>query len=223
MIELRNLGMSYQVAGTTLSILDGLDLTVERAERLAIIGPSGSGKTTLLLVLTGLEQATTGKVVIDGIALESLNNDERADLRRELIGVVFQSFHLIPTLNALENVALPLDIAGIKGSRESASNMLEKVGLQNRLANYPSQLSGGEQQRVAIARALVHEPQLIVADEPTGNLDGQTGESVIQLLFELNRGFNSTLILVTHDPALASRCDRQLRLQGGSLHPVYAA
>jgi putative ABC transport system ATP-binding protein len=223
MIELQNLGMSYQVAGATLSILDGLDLSVARAERLAIIGPSGSGKTTLLLVLTGLEQATTGKIVIDGIALDSLNNDERADLRRELIGVVFQSFHLIPTLNALENVALPLDIAGEKGSRERASRMLEKVGLQNRFKNYPSQLSGGEQQRVAIARALVHEPQLIVADEPTGNLDGQTGESVIQLLFELNRSFNSTLILVTHDPALASRCDRQLRLQDGSLHPVIAA
>ncbi|MFK7894178.1 MAG: ABC transporter ATP-binding protein [Granulosicoccus sp.] len=223
MIELQKLGMSYEVAGATLSVLDGLNLSVTKAERVAIIGPSGSGKTTLLLLLTGLEKATTGDVVIDGVSLEHLDNDRRADLRREQIGIIFQSFHLIPTLSALENVALPLDIAGEKSSRAKAQEMLAKVGLERRAQHYPSQLSGGEQQRVAIARALVHEPPLIVADEPTGNLDEQTGESVIQLLFKLNSEFNSTLILVTHDPSLAARCDRCLRLHDGSLQVVEAA
>lgn len=220
MIELQKLGMSYEVAGATLNVLDGLNLSVARAERVAIIGPSGSGKTTLLLLLTGLEKASTGDVLIDGVSLEHLDNDSRADLRREQIGIIFQSFHLIPTLSALENVALPLDIAGEKGSRARAQEMLARVGLERREQHYPSQLSGGEQQRVAIARALVHEPPLIVADEPTGNLDEHTGESVIQLLFNLNSEFNSTLILVTHDPSLAARCDRCLRLHDGSLHRV---
>lgn len=220
MIELQQLGMSYPVAGTSLNVLDQLDLSVNKAERVAIIGPSGSGKTTLLLLLTGLEQATTGQVVIDGVSLDTLDSDQRADLRREQIGIVFQSFHLVPTLTAIENVALPLDIAGIKGGREAAHNMLRKVGLEQRLQHYPSQLSGGEQQRVAIARALVHQPPLIVADEPTGNLDEHTGEKIMQLLFELNQESDSTLILVTHDPELAAQCDRQLRLQDGKLHAV---
>lgn len=218
MIELQQLGMTYQVAGSSFSVLHNLNLSVGAAERVAIIGPSGSGKTTLLLLLTGLEKATSGNVVIDGMSLDTLNNDERADLRRERIGIVFQSFHLIPTLTAIENVALPLDIAGVKGSRDKASSMLDKVGLTHRLKHYPSQLSGGEQQRVAIARALIHDPTLVVADEPTGNLDEQTGESIMQLLFELNRVTESTLILVTHDPVLAARCDRTLRLQDGVLN-----
>ncbi|MBX2883032.1 MAG: ABC transporter ATP-binding protein [Granulosicoccus sp.] len=220
MIELEKLSMSYRVAGAAITVLDELDLSVDRAERVAIVGPSGSGKTTLLLLLTGLEQASDGEVVIDGVSLDALDKDQRADLRRESIGIIFQSFHLIATLSALENVALPLDIAGKKGSRKSAEAMLEKVGLAHRLEHYPSQLSGGEQQRVAIARALVHEPSLIVADEPTGNLDEQTGEKIMQLLFELNSVLASTLILVTHDAGLASRCDRQLQLSEGKLHPV---
>lgn len=218
MIELQQLGMSYEVAGTSFTVLQNLNLSVGAAERVAIIGPSGSGKTTLLLLLTGLEQATSGDVVIDGVSLDTLNNDQRADLRRERVGIVFQSFHLIPALTALENVALPLDIAGVKGSRIKADKMLDKVGLAHRLQHYPSQLSGGEQQRVAIARALIHNPPLIVADEPTGNLDEHTGESIMQLLFDLNRSTESTLILVTHDPQLASRCDRTLRLQDGELN-----
>ena len=218
MIELRALSMRYAVAGSDVTVLDDLELTVRRGERVAIVGPSGSGKTTLLLVLTGLEQASEGSVRIDGESLDSLDDDGRADLRRERIGIVFQSFHLIPSLTAVENVALPLDIAGRGAGRESASAMLERVGLASRADHYPMQLSGGEQQRVAMARALVHEPSLLVADEPTGNLDERSGETIVELLFSLNRELGTTLVLVTHDLDLAARCQRTLRLHDGRLH-----
>jgi len=218
MIALAGLSMRYVAAGAEVSVLDDLSLAVARGERVAIVGPSGSGKTTLLLLLTGLEQASAGSARIDGESLDALDDDGRADLRRERIGIVFQSFHLIPSLTAAENVALPMDIAGRSGGRAAAQAMLERVGLGARVDHYPMQLSGGEQQRVAIARALVHEPSLLVADEPTGNLDERSGETIVELLFALNREAGTTLVLVTHDPALAARCDRTLHLHDGRLH-----
>ena len=218
MIDLQGIGMRYAMAGTDIPVLQSLDLQVGDGERVAIVGPSGSGKTTLLLLLTGLAQASGGTVRIDGATLDTMTSDQRADLRREAIGIVFQSFHLIPSLTASENVALPLDIAGLADSHERAEAMLDRVGLADRLRHYPAQLSGGEQQRVAIARSLVHEPRLLVADEPTGNLDEQTGNTIMQTLFDLNRENGVTLLLVTHDPTLAERCDRTLRLHEGRLH-----
>ncbi len=223
MISLQHVSMQYRMAGESIDVLKALDLDVKARERVAIVGPSGSGKTTLLLVMTGLEQPTGGEVLIHGKSLATLNRDARADLRRDTIGIVFQSFHLVPSLTAEENVALPLDIAGQNNGRTRAREMLARVGLGSRGGHYPAQLSGGEQQRVAIARALVHEPALLVADEPTGNLDERTGEDIIELLFTLNRESGTTLLLVTHDPHLAARCDRSLRLESGKLHPVVAS
>ena len=198
-------------------MLDDLSLAVARGERVAIVGPSGSGKTTLLLLLTGLEQASAGSARIDGESLDALDDDGRADLRRERIGIVFQSFHLIPSLTAAENVALPMDIAGRSGGRAAAQAMLERVGLGARVDHYPMQLSGGEQQRVAIARALMNDPALILADEPTGNLDEQTGHGILSALFDQVRERDASLIMVTHNPAIAGLCDRRLKLVQGRL------
>ena len=220
MIELTNLSRRYAVAHGEITVLNQLNLTVQSKERVAIIGPSGSGKSTLLLTLTGLESPSDGQVNIAGQMLTDMTIDQRADLRRAHIGIVFQSFHLIPSLTARENVALPLEIGGLKNSRQRAMAMLDKVGLGERCDHYPAQLSGGEQQRVAMARALVHEPELVVADEPTGNLDQKTGDFIMQLLFDLNRDTGATLLLVTHDHKLAARCDRTQRLEDGYLHPV---
>ena len=211
------------MGNSDVAVLERLNLSVQATERVAIVGPSGSGKTTLLLILTGLESPSEGTVKIAQQKLTDLTADQRADLRREHVGIVFQSFHLIPTLTALENVALPLEIGNQKNSRTQATTMLDRVGLSARGKHYPAQLSGGEQQRVAIARALVHQPQLIVADEPTGNLDQNTGSHIMRLLFDLNRDNGTTLLLVTHDHKLAARCDRTLQLLNGSLHPVDAA
>ncbi len=222
MIELNNITMRYSMAGTVITVLRDLNCSVAAQERVAIVGPSGSGKTTLLLLMTGLEQAQSGSVRINGNALESMDRDQRADLRRKEIGIVFQSFHLIPSLSARENVALPLDIGGTADSSARADEMLSRVGLSERRAHYPAQLSGGEQQRVAIARALVHRPGIIFADEPTGNLDEATGQSIMELLFDLKKESGATLLLVTHDPAVAMRCDRTLRLQEGRLHDTAA-
>ena len=216
-IKLTSVNKSYPVAATDVTVLQDLNLAVQAKERVSIIGPSGSGKTTLLLILTGLESASDGQVEIAGKPLHDMSADDRADLRREHIGIVFQSFHLIPSLTARENVALPLEIAGLADSRARALAMLDKVGLAQRQDHYPAQLSGGEQQRVAIARALIHEPELIVADEPTGNLDDKTGELIMQMLFDLNRDSGTTLLLVTHDNELAARCDRTLKLHDGRL------
>lgn len=217
MIELHDLSMSYAMEQGELNVLSGVDLTIADGATVAIIGPSGSGKTTLLLLLAGLEQAQQGDIKLDGTSLTELDADTLADMRRDNLGIIFQSFHLVPSLTALGNVSLPLEIAGKPGARERAREMLEKVGLAARESHYPMQLSGGEQQRVAIARALVHAPKLVLADEPTGNLDLKTGAKVTDILFNLNDEVGSTLVLVTHDEVIAQRCQRVLRLHEGKL------
>lgn len=217
LIEIRQLSLSYALADGQLEVLRGIDLCLREGETVAILGPSGSGKTTLLLLLAGLEQANGGKILFEGADLDSLDAEALADLRRDRLGIVFQSFHLVPSLTALGNVMLPLEIAGRDNARDTALAMLDRVGLGERTTHYPSQLSGGEQQRVAIARALVHRPRLLLADEPTGNLDANTGARVIELLFGLNHEAGSTMIMVTHDEAIAARCGRVLRLRDGQL------
>ena len=209
--------MSYALEHDRLEVLSGVDLDIADGETVAIIGPSGSGKTTLLLLLAGLEQPQDGSISLDGLPLQEMDADALADLRRDRLGIVFQSFHLVPSLTALGNVALPLEIAGHDDALERARQMLQRVGLAERQRHYPTQLSGGEQQRVAIARALVHSPGLLLADEPTGNLDLNTGALIIDILFELNHATGSTLVLVTHDEVIARRCQRVLRLQQGKL------
>lgn len=223
MIRLNRLSMHYALGSTRIDILRDVDLHIRAGERVAIAGPSGTGKTSLLLLLAGLERPASGSVVFDGRSLDGLDRDQLADLRRDHLGIVFQSFHLVPSLTALDNAALPLEIAGRRDARARARAMLDKVGLGARLDHYPGQLSGGEQQRVAIARALVHEPKLVLADEPTGNLDGRTGADIGELLLNLNAETNTTLVLVTHDMSFAARCDRLLRLSGGRLSEGNAA
>lgn len=217
MIDLHDLNMTYELAGQQLEILSGVNLTINQSETIAIIGPSGSGKTTLLLLLAGLEQPKSGEIRMEGKSIGELSRDELSDFRRDHLGIIFQSFHLIPSLSALGNVALPLEIVGITDARKRAKEMLERVGLAQREKHYPLQLSGGEQQRVAIARALVHNPKLVLADEPTGNLDVNTGLKITDLLFDLNQEIGATLLVVTHDEGIAQRCQRVLRLQGGKL------
>jgi len=217
MIQIRRLSMSYALDDQRITVLDDVDLDIQRGESVAIVGPSGSGKTTLLLLLAGLERPASGSIAIQDTDLAALDADGLADLRRDHVGIIFQSFHLIPSLTALGNVALPLEIAGRPGAAQRAREMLERVGLGARIQHHPAQMSGGEQQRVAIARALVHQPSLVHADEPTGNLDKRTGQKVSDLLFSLHDAMGSTLVLVTHDEQLARRCDRQLRLEDGRL------
>jgi putative ABC transport system ATP-binding protein len=222
-VQLTGLGMRYPMGEGEVRVLEDLDLCASAGESVAIVGPSGSGKTTLLLLLAGLERPSAGSVRLDGHALEDMDRDALADLRCRRVGIVFQSFHLVPGLSALDNVSLPLEIAGADRVRERALEMLERVGLASRAHHHPGQLSGGEQQRVAIARALVHAPKLLLADEPTGNLDDQTGARIADLLFELSEGAGSTLLLVTHDLAFARRCDRILRLHDGRFSTAAAA
>jgi putative ABC transport system ATP-binding protein len=200
-----------------LTILEGVALAVPRGDSLAIVGASGSGKTTLLGLLAGLDRPTTGSITLAGTRLDTLDEEARARLRRRLVGFVFQSFHLLPALNAEENVMLPLDLDGRDDAREQASEALARVGLGARRHHYPHQLSGGEQQRVALARAFVHGPEILFADEPTGNLDQRTGAVVGDLLFALNREHATTLVLVTHDATLATRCARNLHLREGRI------
>jgi putative ABC transport system ATP-binding protein len=200
-----------------LTILDGVSFAVEPGASIAIVGASGSGKTTLLGLLAGLDRPTSGEVHIDGQAMSPLDEDARAAMRQRLLGFVFQSFQLLPALTALENVMLPLELAGASDAESRAGSWLERVGLAKRKTHYPRQLSGGEQQRVAIARAFAGEPKLLMADEPTGNLDGATGVEVADLMFRLNREHGTTLVLVTHDTALAGRCGRRLSLSAGRL------
>ncbi|MDH5327745.1 MAG: ABC transporter ATP-binding protein [Gammaproteobacteria bacterium] len=200
-----------------LTILNQINFTINNGETVAIVGPSGSGKSTLLGLLAGLDQPSGGSVVLDGASLYDKDEDSRAVLRAQKLGFVFQAFQLLPTLTALENVMLPLEILDQKNARSTALEVLERVGLQDRVSHYPNQLSGGEQQRVAIARAFAPRPKILLADEPTGNLDTHTGQRVIDLLFELNAEQGTTLVLVTHDHNLAQRCQRELRLEGGSL------
>lgn len=207
----------------SLTILDDVSLAIEPGEAVAIVGASGSGKTTLLALLAGLDVPSAGRVYIDGEELFALDEDGRARLRRNRVGFVFQTFQLLPALTALENVMLPLELAGHDSARDRAEGILRRVGLGERLHHYPRQLSGGEQQRVAVARAFGSEPQLVFADEPTGNLDAATGEEIIALMFELNREKRTTLLLVTHDESLARLCPRQLRLSAGRMQPDASA
>lgn len=200
-------------------ILKGISLDVEPGERLGLVGPSGSGKSSLLMLMGGLERASSGHIVLDGHDLGAMGENALARLRRERVGVVFQSFHLIPTMTALENVATPLELAGAANAFERAAEELERVGLAARARHYPAELSGGEQQRVALARAAAPRPALLLADEPTGNLDSENGAAIIELLFDLSERFGATLVLVTHDSDLAKRCDRVVTLIDGSLSP----
>ena len=217
MISIDKVGMNYQLDGEQVKVLSDLSLTIEQGESLAIVGPSGSGKTTLLLLLAALESPSVGSIAIKGQDLSALSQDQLADLRRDNMGIIFQSFHLIPSLDALSNVALPMEIAGRNNARSIATAMINCVGLEHRMKHYPLQLSGGEQQRVAIARALAHSPSLLLADEPTGNLDASTGSRISDLLFDLHREMNTTLVLVTHDEQLAQRCQRVVRMDGGAV------
>jgi len=219
MIELTNLSRNFSMSHGEITVLNQLNLTVQSKERVAIIGPSGSGKSTLLLIMTGLESPSEGNVNIAGISLSNLNNDQRADLRREHIGIVFQSFHLIPSLTARENVALPLEISGLKNSRQQAMTMLDKVGLTDRGDHYPAQLSGGEQQRVAIARALANRPQILLGDEPTGNLDPATSDSVFRSLLDLTRNEGVAALIATHNMNLVPFFDRVLTVRDGLVVP----
>ncbi len=214
-VQARQLGKQVASPGGTLTILADIDLTIAAGECVAIIGVSGSGKSTLLGLLAGLDLPTSGEVHLAGAALNSLDEDGRAAIRAGRVGFVFQSFQLLPGLTALENVMLPLELAGIEKAGELAAGRLAEVGLAERLHHYPRQLSGGEQQRVAIARAFACRPQILFADEPTGNLDQQTGAQIIELLFRLNREHAATLVLVTHDPAIADHCGRCLTLAAG--------
>ena len=217
MIEIFNLKMTLESAGRSVTILDGINLHVPEKEFLAIVGPSGSGKSTLLGLMAGLDRPTGGTIAVDGVSLSDLNEDQLALLRREKVGMVFQSFHLIPTMTALENVQIPLELDGIHDARDEAKVLLSAVGLSERYNHYPVQLSGGEMQRVAVARAYAGSPSLLLADEPTGNLDSKNGERIVELLLKLHREQGNTLILVTHDMALASRADRIITLRDGKI------
>jgi putative ABC transport system ATP-binding protein len=214
-LEAKNVSKTVASPAGALTILADVSLTVRTGESLAIVGASGAGKSTLLALLAGLDSPSTGRVLIAGVDLTELDEDGRAAIRGKHVGFVFQSFHLIPSLTAIENVMLPLELSGRRDARQAAGAALEQVGLTPRAAHYPKQLSGGEQQRVAIARAFVAQPAVLFADEPTGNLDTATGQRITDLLFELNRARSGTLVLVTHDRTLAGRCDRMLELDAG--------
>jgi putative ABC transport system ATP-binding protein len=216
-VSLRNVHLTLPSRAGNVDILRGVDLEVKPGEALGIVGPSGSGKTTLLMVIAGLEKASKGDVTVAGTSLNGLSEDELAAFRRDHVGIVFQSFHLIPTMTALENVAVPLEFRGARDAMDIAADRLQRVGLGHRLDHYPSQLSGGEQQRVAIARALASGARIIIADEPTGNLDHVTGEQIIKLLFDVKNQSGTSLILVTHDRALAQRCDRMAEVLDGKI------
>lgn len=213
----RRLGKWVPLPSGPLVILDGIDFSIARGDSVAVVGASGSGKSTLLSLLAGLDTPSEGEVLLDGAALSSLDEDGRAAVRANKVGFVFQNFQLLPALTALENVMLPLELRGDADAQAPARAILQQVGLDERLTHLPRQLSGGEQQRVALARAFVTRPSLLFADEPTGNLDTRTGQGIIELLFELNARAGTTLVLVTHDEALAGRCARRLRLDGGRL------
>lgn len=219
-IDLQNVTLTLPSAAGEVNILRGISLTMTPGEAVGLVGPSGSGKSTLLMVLAGLEQPTGGEVRVAGQALGALNEDALARFRRHHVGIVFQSFHLIATMTAHENVAVPLEFAGRADAFERAAEELRLVGLGHRLSHYPGQLSGGEQQRVALARAVVTDPAILMADEPTGNLDAVTGGQIIELMFELHKRRGTSLVLITHDQELADRCDRVVRLRDGLVESV---
>ncbi len=223
LVQVRDLMLTVPATAGPVSILAGVTLDVQAGEAVGIVGPSGSGKTSLLMVLAGLEQATGGTVQVAGQDLTHMSEDALARFRRDTVGIVFQAFHLIPTMTALENVSVPLELAGVRDAADRAADSLQKVGLGHRLTHLPGQLSGGEQQRVALARAFAPRPRLLLADEPTGNLDHATGRTVMDLLFGMQAEFGTTLMLITHDPALAARCDRRLHMRDGLIEPVSQA
>ncbi|MCV9998027.1 ABC transporter ATP-binding protein [Pararhizobium sp. YC-54] len=217
MIDLKNADLTLGQAAASVHVLKGMHLSIDAGESVGIVGPSGSGKSTLLMVLAGLERLDSGEIVIDGTPLHGLSEDRVAEFRGRNIGIVFQSFHLIPNMTALENVAVPLELANVRDAFKIARQELVSVGLGERLSHYPGQLSGGEQQRVAIARALAPSPKLLIADEPTGNLDAETGSQVADLIFSKQAERDMTLVLVTHDASLAARCSRQVRVRSGEI------
>lgn len=216
-LEIDGLKKIHRSAHHELTVLRDIHLTLEEGDTLAIVGPSGSGKTTLLGLCAGLDDATAGSIRLGGQSLETLNQDQRAAVRNQFVGFVFQNFQLIPTLSAIENVLVPLELRGERGRRAEAEALLKQVGLGNRLDHYPLQLSGGEQQRVALARAFIHRPRILFADEPTGNLDAETSGPIVEMLFRLNREAGTSLVLVTHDPALAAKARRVVRMSGGTI------
>ena len=216
-LKVSNFRKVHQTASQQLTVLKDVNLSLEGGDTLAIVGPSGSGKTTLLGLCAGLDDATAGSVLLDGFAIETLGQDERAALRNRLVGFVFQSFQLIPTLTAIENVLVPLELRGESGGQAEAEELLVEVGLGDRMDHYPLQLSGGEQQRVALARAFIHRPKILFADEPTGNLDSGTSEPIVEMLFRLNREAETALVLVTHDSRLAAKARRVITMRGGSI------
>jgi putative ABC transport system ATP-binding protein len=222
-VAMRGVDLSLGRGAARVHILRDVSLTIAKGEAVGIVGPSGSGKSTLLMIMAGLERPDWGEVEIDGVGLGAMNEDALARFRGQRIGIVFQSFHLIPTMTALENVAAPLEIAGAVDATERARAELEEVSLGDRLGHYPAQLSGGEQQRVALARALCPRPSLLIADEPTGNLDETTGGAIVDLIFDLPARRGATLALVTHDAALAARCDRMIRMRSGKVEETPAA
>ncbi|WP_316804857.1 ABC transporter ATP-binding protein [Pedobacter nototheniae] len=214
-LNIRNVSKIYQSAGRELTVLDQINFSITAGSTVAITGPSGSGKTTLLGLCAGLDQSSSGSVELNQIALEQLNEDERAAVRNKYVGFIFQNFQLLPTLTALENVMVPLELRGAKNIKNQALELLDKVGLVNRSHHYPVQLSGGEQQRVSLARAFSNQPAILFADEPTGNLDAETSEKIIKLLFDLNKDAGTTLVIVTHDLELAARTSRIIKIKGG--------
>ncbi|WP_440056345.1 ABC transporter ATP-binding protein (plasmid) [Pseudoalteromonas sp. T1lg65] len=220
MIQVKSLGKQVSTVAGDLTILSDIDFTVKSGESVSIVGASGSGKSTLLSLLAGLDIASTGEVYLDGEALHAMDEEARARLRAEKVGFVFQSFMLVQSLTALENVMLPAELAGDSNAKQQAITLLEKVGLSHRLTHYPSQLSGGEQQRVAIARAFVGNPKILFADEPSANLDSKNGHLIEKLLFDLNKENGTTLVLVTHDEQLAHQCDRIIHIEGGQLETI---
>ncbi len=216
-LDIKNVSKIYQSGNHSLTVLKDINFSITKGEKVAITGPSGSGKTTLLGLCAGLDQASTGSVTLNGIQLNTLTEDQRAAVRNQNVGFIFQNFQLLPTLTALENVMVPLELRGEKNSKIHAMELLNKVGLADRASHYPVQLSGGEQQRVSLARAFSNKPALLFADEPTGNLDAETSEKIIKLLFDLNKDAGTTLIIVTHDLDLAARTNRIIKIKGGEI------
>ncbi len=216
-LKVQHVSKTYQSAGRTLTVLENISFNVTRGSTLSLVGPSGSGKTTLLGLCAGLDSASSGTVELADIALENLSEDKRALVRNQHVGFIFQNFQLLPTLTALENVMVPMELRGERHTKHMAMDLLDKVGLADRGHHYPVQLSGGEQQRVSLARAFSNKPSILFADEPTGNLDAETSEKIEQLLFELNREAGTTLILVTHNPELAAKTGRIIRIKGGTI------
>ena len=216
-LQLKNVSKTYQSAGRTLTVLDQISFSLDAGSSLAIVGPSGSGKTTLLGIAAGLDRSTSGTVELNGVTLNNLNEDQRAQVRNQYVGFIFQNFQLLPTLTALENIMVPLELRGEKKIKPRALELLDKVGLSDRGHHYPSQLSGGEQQRISLARAFSNNPQILFADEPTGNLDDETSEKIVDLIFNLNQQMGTTLIMVTHNLELAHKTNRIIKLKGGRM------